>query len=206
MLDQVLDVFDVRPDVDLGLMHPNQTLGSLTARAIAACDLYLGDAKADMVLVQGDTTTAFCAALAAFYHRIPVGHVEAGLRTWDKFSPFPEEINRTLTTRLSDYHFAPTPQARENLLREAVSADRIFVTGNTPSLMRFSMPSTVFARIPPRSPRLQMDLRRTAHARRLVLITGHRRENFGDRFESICRAVSRLAQAFPQSISFIPFT
>jgi len=131
MLDQVLEVFDIMPDVDLNLMQPNQTLAGLTAKAISAIDGYISEHKPDMVLVQGDTTTVFCAALCAFYHKIPVGHVEAGLRTWNKFSPFPEEANRVLASHLSTLHFAPTNNARDNLIKEGISPDRIYITGNT---------------------------------------------------------------------------
>ncbi len=118
MLDQALQVFEVETDADLELMRPNQTLGALTSRAVVAIDKYLDEHKPDMVIVQGDTTTVFCAALCAFYHKIPVGHVEAGLRTWNRQSPFPEEINRTLASRLADLHFAPTEASKRNLLLE----------------------------------------------------------------------------------------
>src|SRR3954468_1799075 len=131
MLDQVLDLFKVIPAVDLALMQPNQTLAALTARALTAIDGYLDTAAPDMVIVQGDTTTAFCAALAAFYRRIPVGHVEAGLRTWNRWSPFPEEINRVFSTQLATLHFAPTPWAAENLRKEGVPDESIVTTGNT---------------------------------------------------------------------------
>ncbi len=197
MLDQVLAVFDLRPDTDLELMQANQSLGSLTARAIAACDTYLAEAKPGMVLVQGDTTTVFCAALAAFYRRIPVGHVEAGLRTWNKFSPFPEEINRTLASRLADLHFAPTEQARENLLREGIAADRIVVTGNTViDALQFAV-ARVEAQ-PPEIPGLSRHIVQDAGSR-LVLITGHRRESFGRGFENICGAIAELARMFPNT-------
>ncbi len=131
MLDQVLQVFDIKPDVDLNLMQPNQTLGGLTARAVEALDQFLEAEKPDLVLAQGDTTTVFCAALTAFYHRVPLGHVEAGLRTGNLQSPWPEEANRVLTTRLAALHFAPTENNRQNVLREGIPDDRIFVTGNT---------------------------------------------------------------------------
>src|SRR2546421_4104714 len=131
MLDQVLEVFGIRPDVDLNLMQPGQSLAGLTARALEALDSYLAEDAPDLVLVQGDTTTVLCAALAAFYRKVPVGHVEAGLRTGDMQSPWPEEANRVLVTRLADLHFAPTRPAADNLLREGVPAERVFVTGNT---------------------------------------------------------------------------
>jgi UDP-N-acetylglucosamine 2-epimerase (non-hydrolysing) len=199
MLDQVLEVFGVQPDVDLALMQPNQTLGSLTARAIQGCEQYLKDARPDLVLVQGDTTTVFCASLAAYYQRIPVGHVEAGLRTWDKFSPYPEEINRVLTTRLADYHFAPTTQARDNLLREGVPEKSVFVTGNT-VIDALLLAADRVRRHPPEVPGLAPEVLKTG--RRMVLITGHRRENFGAGFESICQAIATLARRFPE-VDFI---
>lgn len=196
MLDQVLEVFGIQPDVDLNLMRPNQSLGEFTARAIAACDGYLAEYRPDLVLVQGDTTTVFCAALVSFYRRIPVGHVEAGLRTWNRWSPFPEEINRTLTARMADLHFAPTEQARQNLLQEGVPADTIFVTGNTVIDALFYAVDRVRA-CPPNIPGLPgwlMEDRATP----VILITGHRRENFGEGFENICRAIAELADRYPE--------
>jgi len=203
MLDQVLDVFGVVPDADLGLMQPNQTLADLTSRTIAAVDGYLRAARPDLVLVQGDTTTVFCAALCAFYHHIPVGHVEAGLRTFNKRSPFPEEINRVLTTRLTDLHFAPTETARQNLLREGVPTESIFVTGNTVIDALLYAVDRVRAN-PPRVAGLP-DFLQPGHdggqngRPPLVLITGHRRENFGAGFENICRAIASLARRFPDT-------
>ncbi len=196
MLDQVLEVFGVVPDADLDLMRPNQSLASLTARAVAACDEYLAEAQPEAVLVQGDTTTVFCAALAAFYRRIPVAHVEAGLRTWNKHAPFPEEINRVLTTRLADYHFAPTEQARQNLLRDGVSDEAIFVTGNTVIDALLLAVEKVRASTP-EIPGLPGRVGRE-EGRRVVLITAHRRENFGAGFESICGAIGQLAGRFPE--------
>lgn len=198
MLDQVLDAFGVVPEVDLALMQPNQSLGGLTALAIAALDTYLAECKPDMVLIQGDTTTAFCAALCAFYRKIPVGHVEAGLRTGNKYSPFPEEINRVLATRLSDLHFAPTSTARNNLLKEGVPAARIFVTGNTvidALLIALDKVKTN----PPKIPGLPQFLINGKSDKAIVLITGHRRENFGEGFENICRAIAELARRFPDT-------
>lgn len=199
MLDQVLDVFDVKPDVDLALMQPNQTLGGFTSRAIAAIDAYLRSYRPDMVLVQGDTTTVFCAALCAFYHQIPVGHVEAGLRTWNKYSPFPEEINRVLATKLSDYHFAPTSTSRDNLIKEGIPSGRVFVTGNTVIDALHIAVQKVRAN-PPVIPGLLSTT--LENGRPLVLITGHRRENFGDGFKNICSAIATLAKNFP-NISFV---
>ena len=198
MLDQVLEVFGVIPDIDLDLMQSNQSLASLTSRAISAIDEYLVRHKPDLVLVQGDTTTAFCAALASFYHRIPVGHVEAGLRTWNKFSPFPEEINRVLASHIADYHFAPTRLSKENLLREGISKDKIFITGNTViDALFFAIEKA--KKHPPDIPGLPEHLQNnpTNHDK-LVLITGHRRENFGEGFRSICNAIVTLANKFPE--------
>jgi UDP-N-acetylglucosamine 2-epimerase (non-hydrolysing) len=194
MLNQVLNAFEIVPDVDLALMQSNQTLGGLTARAIAAIDGYLVEHTPDMVIVQGDTTTVFCAALCAFYHKIPVGHVEAGLRTWNKHSPFPEEINRVLATRLADLHFAPTNTSRNNLLREGVAPDRIFVTGNTVIDALHLALEKVKAN-PVAIPELSSEMLINGHP--MVLITGHRRESFGDGFRNICLAIAALAQRFP---------
>lgn len=199
MLDQVLEVFGVIPDADLNLMKHGQTLAGLTSGAITAIDRFLDEQKPDLVLVQGDTTTALSAALASFYHRIPVGHVEAGLRTGDLEHPWPEEANRVLTTRLATLHFAPTPAARENLLREGVAAGAVFMTGNTvvDALL------IALRRARELSPEIVgLDAGALSDGRRVVLITGHRRENFGGGFESICRAIARLAMTFPDT-SFI---
>lgn len=198
MLDQVLEVFGIVPDLDLNLMRANQTLGSLTARAVEALDAAFRSEKPDLVLVQGDTTTVFCAALAAFYHHIPVGHVEAGLRTGNLQAPWPEEANRVLTSRLAALHFAPTETSRQNLLKEGVPADRIFVTGNTVIDALFLALDKVKAR-EPLIPELPVALQAQAglDGPRMVLITGHRRENFGVGFEHICKAIAALAQRFP---------
>ncbi len=201
MLDQVLEAFSLAPDADLDLMRPDQSLAGLTARAVTAVDAYLADARPDLVLVQGDTTTVFCAALAAFYRGVPVGHVEAGLRTGDLAAPFPEEANRVLASRLADLHFAPTDTARDNLLREAVPADRIHVTGNT-VIDALHLALARVRREPPAVPGLGDDL--LAGERPLVLVTGHRRENFGPGFEAVCRALSRLAADFPDHAFVYP--
>lgn len=183
MLYQVLDVFDVKPDVDLELMRPNQTLGGLTSRAIVALDDYLAAEKPDIVMVQGDTTTVLAGALAAFYHHIPIAHVEAGLRTGNLESPWPEEANRVLTTRLAKWHFCPTENNRENLLREGVDPASVYVTGNT------VIDALMLAR---------QKVKSTVDGKRRVLITGHRRENFGEGFEQICAAIKRLAEEFAE--------
>lgn len=185
MLQQVLDGFGVVPDADLSLMRPNQTLGSLTSRAIEALDNYLAEECPDAVMVQGDTTTVLAGALAAFYHHIPVAHVEAGLRTWNMESPWPEEANRVLTTRVAKWHFCPTETNRLNLLREGVSDSDIHVTGNT------VIDALLEARNRMRSASI------STWCTRQVLVTGHRRENFGFGLENICRAIRNLAKRFP---------
>jgi UDP-N-acetylglucosamine 2-epimerase (non-hydrolysing) len=194
MLDQVLEVFNIKPDVDLNIMKANQSLSELTARAIKLLDEYLQKYKPDIVLVQGDTTTAFVASLAAFYNKIKLGHVEAGLRTWNKFSPFPEEINRVLTTKLADLHFAPTQLSKQNLLKEGAIEENIFVTGNT------VIDALLIAREKIKSnnipiPGLTINLQ-NGYENNLILITGHRRENFGEGFKNICEAISDLAKEF----------
>lgn len=195
MLQQVLDVFSVVPDKDLALMRPNQTLGGFTSRAIAAIDEYLSDEKPDIVMVQGDTTTVLAGALAAFYHHIPVAHVEAGLRTWDLQSPWPEEANRVLTTRLAKWHFCPTKNNSANLLKEGVPADDIYVTGNT-VIDALLMAKNMIASNLPEIDGLPHEL--MGSNERIVLITGHRRENFGKGFEHICTAIGNLAERFPE--------
>jgi UDP-N-acetylglucosamine 2-epimerase (non-hydrolysing) len=202
MLDQVLDVFHVSPDVDLDLMQPDQTLAGLTSKAITAIDDYFAEYKPDLVIVQGDTTTSFCAALAAFYRCIPIGHVEAGLRTWNKFSPFPEEINRVMTSRIADLHFAPTAWARENLLKEGVPEDRVFVTGNTViDALHFAVERV--RKNPPDVPGVPKELL-NGDTRPMVLITGHRRESFGDGFKNICHAILELSRRFPDTAFVYP--
>ncbi|HVN31484.1 MAG TPA: UDP-N-acetylglucosamine 2-epimerase (non-hydrolyzing) [Thermoanaerobaculaceae bacterium] len=202
MLDQVLNAFDIKPDVDLHLMEPNQTLASLTARAVEAVDRYLTKARPDLVLVQGDTTTTFCSALVGFYNHIPVGHVEAGLRTGNLDSPWPEEANRVLATRLTTLHFSPTELNKQNLLKERVAPERIFVTGNTVIDALFLARDIIKAK-PPAIPGLP-DTLVTNGGPRLVLITGHRRESFGPGFESICRAIVELARRFPEAAFVYP--
>lgn len=195
MLDQVLKVFKIKSDVDLNLMRPNQTLAGLTARAIRGIDTYLAQEKPDMIIVQGDTTTVFCASLCAFYHKIPIGHVEAGLRTGNKYSPFPEEANRVLSTHLSTLHFAPTQKARHNLLQEGIVAKRIFVTGNTVIDSLFLALEKIKKK-PPVIAQLRKSIVKSSQ--QLVLITGHRRENFGKGFQNICKAIKTLAQRFSE--------
>lgn len=194
MLQQVLDVFGVVPDEDLELMRPNQTLGGLTSRAIAALDDYLAREKPGVVMVQGDTTTVLCGALAAFYHHIPVAHVEAGLRTWNMKSPWPEEANRVLTTRLAKWHFCPTENNKANLLKEGVPERDIYVTGNT-VIDALLIAREMVRKSPPEIDGVPEGF--MASDARMVLITGHRRENFGEGFEHICLAIRNLAERFP---------
>lgn len=186
MLDQVLKVFDIEPDIDLDIMRPNQALTTLTARLLLDLDDVLLAEKPDVVLAQGDTTTVMTVALACFYHRIPFGHVEAGLRTWDLQNPFPEEMNRVIAGRLAKWHFAPTEGSRQNLLREGVSNADIVVTGNTviDALLSVAERDVVLP--------IEID-----PTKRLILVTAHRRENFGEPFERVCRAVLTLLERNP---------
>jgi UDP-N-acetylglucosamine 2-epimerase (non-hydrolysing) len=194
MLDQVLDLFEIRPDVDLNLMQPNQSLAALTAAVFTHLEPVLLDFKPDWVLVQGDTTTVMCAAVLAFYHRIKVGHVEAGLRTGDKYQPFPEEINRRIAGVTADLHFAPTQTSRQNLLREGVPDHHIVVTGN-PAIDALQ---TITARpAPPEVLALLDRLNIRQGGNRLIAVTAHRRENFGSPFEGICRGLKKIAESDP---------
>lgn len=193
MLDQVLDVFAIRPDYDLDLMAPDQTLERLTSAVLTQVAGVLAASCPDLVVVQGDTTTTFAVALAAYYHRLPVAHLEAGLRTYQRYSPFPEEINRQLTTSLSHWHFAPTARSAAALVREGIPESTVFEVGNTVIDAMLSALPRARAGGLPSEPELAMRLA----DRRYVLITGHRRENFGDGFLAICRAIRRLAEANP---------
>ena len=202
MLDQVLRVFDIEPDYDLDIMKPNQDLYDVTSAVLTGMREVLREVRPDLVLVHGDTTTSTSAALAAFYQRVRVGHVEAGLRTGDIYSPWPEEMNRQLTGRLASLHLAPTESARLNLLREGVDEKQIVVTGNTviDALMiavdRLRRDERWLADTESRILQAGYDLRRLTKGRRMILITGHRRENFGDGFLSICRAIRRLSERY----------
>ncbi|HBH49084.1 MAG TPA: UDP-N-acetylglucosamine 2-epimerase (non-hydrolyzing) [Bacteroidales bacterium] len=201
MLFQVLNLFNIIPQVDLGLMRKNQSLSDLTARLITGLDAYLKGYEPDIVIVQGDTTTVFIATLAAFYNQIPIGHVEAGLRTNNLYSPWPEEGNRRITTQLSNFHFAPTKLSKENLVRENVNTDDIYVTGNTViDALKYITERLKTESVPikgiPES--LQLKVNKT----KIILITGHRRENFGNSFNNICNAIKELALDHPE-ISFI---
>lgn len=182
MLDQVLDIFDIRPDIDLNIMKDRQTLVQITTRTLDELDGVMKEVKPDIVLVHGDTTTTFVASLAAFYNQVAIGHVEAGLRTWDKYSPFPEEMNRQLTGVMADLHFAPTEGAAENLRRENKPEEAIYITGNTAI---DALKTTV------RSDYTHPVLERVA-GRKMVLMTAHRRENLGEPMRQIFRAVRRL--------------
>lgn len=201
MLDQVLEVFDVVPDVDLNLMKSNQTLAELTGRVLSGVDSYLKESKPDLILIQGDTTTVMAAALAAFYNHIKIGHIEAGLRTGNLYSPWPEEGNRIIAGHLADYHFCPTRTSRDNLLREGIPAERIFVTGNTVIDALFWVTEQLKHK-PVQIPGLPSSLQSSVEQPELVLITGHRRENFGEGFVNICQAVAELAQRFP-AVQFV---
>ncbi|MCR4307703.1 MAG: UDP-N-acetylglucosamine 2-epimerase (non-hydrolyzing) [Candidatus Berkelbacteria bacterium] len=192
MLDQVLDLFNITPDFDLDLMQENQSLSQLTARVLTSLDPVLREVKPDWILVQGDTTTTVAASLAAFYHGIHVGHIEAGLRTYDKYQPYPEEINRRLTTQIADIHFAPTERAKGNLLKEGVSGEKIIITGNTGIDALLSVVQMLKNNKPLLS-ELSERFSFLDEKKRMILVTGHRRENFGDGFENICRAVRDIA-------------
>jgi UDP-N-acetylglucosamine 2-epimerase (non-hydrolysing) len=196
MLDQVLDVFNIVPDTDLDLMRPGQSLSSLTCNALTAVGEYMKLERPDLVLVQGDTTTVFATALAAFYQEIPIGHVEAGLRTGNLKSPWPEEANRVLTSHLATLHFAPTILSRDNLVHEGIPRERIFVTGNT-VIDALHMAVERVRRDPPAIPQLDPSLMSERRDVPLVLITAHRRESFGEKLESICQTIALLAARFP---------
>lgn len=203
MLDQTLNLFGIVPDIDLDLMQTNQSLPDLTARIMMGVNRVLENERPDLVLVQGDTTTVMAAALAAFYHRIPVGHVEAGLRSSNRYSPFPEEINRRMASVLSSCHFAPTETARQALLREGVADNSIFVTGNTvidALHMVVRQPRPVAAE----TLLLKAGLNATGAGPKLVLVTAHRRENFGERLESICSGLKALAERNPDVAILYP--
>jgi UDP-N-acetylglucosamine 2-epimerase (non-hydrolysing) len=198
MLDQVLELFSIRPDHDLHIIRPRQSLAQIAAHAITGLDSALTQVEPDFVVVQGDTSTTFIGALAAFYHKIPVAHVEAGLRTHNKFYPFPEEINRHLTSVLSDVHFAPTSESKQNLLKEGISPEAIWVTGNTVidallDVLRWKRPCS--------HPVLD---RAAKENLRMVLVTSHRRENQGKPQEQICSALLDLVERFPDILVVFP--
>lgn len=196
MLDQVLSLFEITPDYDLNLMQASQTLNDVSAKILVQLKPVLADFKPDVVLVHGDTATTFASSLAAYYEQIKVGHVEAGLRTGNIYSPWPEEANRKLTSVLTDFHFAPTQESADNLLKENISKEMIVITGNT----------VIDALLMVRD-KLHLSIENKKHldeqfafldsSKKLILVTGHRRENFGDGFENICKALSKTAQQFP---------
>jgi UDP-N-acetylglucosamine 2-epimerase (non-hydrolysing) len=206
MIQQVIDLFGIEVDADLAAMEPNQTLAGLTARLVERIDRCLEELTPDMVLVQGDTTTVLCAGLASFYRRIPIGHVEAGLRTGNMHSPFPEEANRRLVSPLAALHFAPTETARQALLAEHIPDERIVVSGNTVidalvMELRRQEAADVRAGI---DRHLAAAIGGDWSERPMVLVTGHRRENFGEGFEQICRALAELAAARPEMLIVYP--
>ncbi len=190
MLDQVLAIFDIKPNYDLDIMKDRQTLISITTNVLQGLDEVLKQAKPDIVLVHGDTSTTFVGALAAFYNQIPVGHVEAGLRTYDKYSPFPEEMNRCLTGRIADLHFSPTISNRNNLVKEAIEDKDIFITGNT---VIDALKTTVSKDYKLCESMADVDFENN----RVILVTAHRRENLGEPLENICRALKKIVTDFP---------
>ena len=203
MLDQVLHIFEIKPDYDLNIMKQGQDLYDVTARVLIGMRDVLKEAQPDVVLVHGDTTTSTAAALAAFYQQIPVGHVEAGLRTHNIYSPWPEEMNRQITGRIATYHFAPTPLSRQNLLAEGVKEDQITVTGNTVIdalymvVDKIRRDKSLDAELEALLKDAGYDVNRLANGKKLVLITGHRRENFGDGFIHMCMAIKDLTKKYP---------
>ena len=208
MLDQVLRLFDITPDYDLNIMKPNQDLYDITSRILLGMRDVLKEVQPDIVLVHGDTTTSMAAALAAFYQQIPVGHVEAGLRTGNIYSPWPEEMNRLMTGRISTVHFSPTPLAKQNLLQEHVDEAKIVVTGNTVIdalqmvVERLKNDEQLAGEVKEKVLSMGYDVNRLSEDRRLVLITGHRRENFGEGFLNICHAIKNLSEKYP-NVDFV---
>ena len=203
MLDQVLHIFGVVPDYDLNIMKAGQDLYDVTSRVLIGLRDVLKEVKPDVVLVHGDTTTSTAAALAAFYQQIPVAHVEAGLRTYNTYSPWPEEMNRQITSRIATYHFAPTPLSKQNLLRENVSEDHILITGNTVIDALYMIVERLKNDMDLQKEQEQVllkagyDVSRLSKGKRLVLITGHRRENFGEGFIRMCTAMKDLSEKYP---------
>ena len=204
MLDQVLRIFEIVPDYDLNIMKQGQDLYDVTSRVLLGMRDVLKEVLPDVVLVHGDTTTSTAAALAAFYQQIPVGHVEAGLRTHNIYSPWPEEMNRQITGRIATYHFAPTPLSKQNLLAEGVKPEQITVTGNTVIdalymvVDKIKADKALDAELESVLSRAGYDVYRLADGKKMVLITGHRRENFGEGFISMCRAIQALTLKYPE--------
>ena len=208
MLDQVLRIFEIIPDYDLDIMKKEQDLYDVTARVLLGMRDVLKEVQPDMVLVHGDTTTSTAAALSAFYQQIPVGHVEAGLRTYDIYSPWPEEMNRQITGRIATYNFAPTQLSKENLLREAVKEESIMITGNTVIdalywvVDKIKNNQELSAELEISLKNVGYDVNRLKNGKKMVLITGHRRENFGDGFVNICMSIKKLAIKYP-NVDFV---
>lgn len=201
MIDQVFDDFDIDPDINLAVMQPGQSLSGLSAKLFNSIDSVVVGEKPEWVIVQGDTTTTMVAALCCFYNRIKLAHVEAGLRTYDRIAPFPEEINRRIVSLVADFHFAPTEAAKRNLLQEGVTEANVLVTGNTGIDSLLWMRDRIRVQKPLLMPKLQQAL---FDNRRLVLITGHRRESFGPRFNQICLAIKDIAEFFDDKVFVYP--
>ncbi len=210
MLDQVLDIFAIKPDYDLNIMEDDQDLVDVVAKCVTGIRGVLEKATPDLVIVQGDTTSAFAAGLAAYYLKIPVAHVEAGLRTYNKYSPFPEEINRRLLSILADYHFAPTRQAKHNLIKEGIPSRNIWVTGNTVTdALLITRKRQLSAKT--RAGYLKffklkcgLDIEKIEKDKKIILVTGHRRENFGEKFKNICNALKDTARRRPDAVIVYP--
>jgi len=197
MLDQVLDVFSIKADYDLNIMKQNQDLADITSSILKELGSVIDNYKPDMVLVHGDTATTFAASLAAYYRKIPIGHVEAGLRTGDIYSPWPEEANRKLTTVLAKYHFAPTEQSKNNLILEGVKTDNIYITGNT-VVDALLIASNKLEDNKQLNSRMKNKFNYLDSDKKMILVTGHRRENFGKGFEEICKALVEIASLYPE--------
>ena len=194
MLDQVLKIFSIVPDYDLDIMKNGQTLTDITSRVLRELDSVINETKPDIILVHGDTTTTFAASLAAFYHQIKIGHVEAGLRTWNKYSPFPEEMNRQLTDVLSDLYFAPTSESKNNLILENHAESKIFITGNTAiDAMKYTV-----------NPNYKNEILDSTEGRRIILVTMHRRENIGEPMSNVFKAINRLVESFEDVVVVFP--
>lgn len=194
MLDQVLNIFDIVPDYDLDIMKNGQTLTDITARVLRELDSVINKSKPDIILVHGDTTTTFAASMAAFYHQIKIGHVEAGLRTWNKYSPFPEEMNRQLTDVLADIYFAPTKESKQNLLIENHDESKVFITGNTAiDAMKYTVDKEYISEILSES-----------EDKKIILVTMHRRENLGTPMENVFKAINRLIEKFDDIVVVFP--